>query len=152
MFEWLRTEQDGTATEFAGTHGNCDVTNCTGTPDNKLNLRFGWERNDWRVSLNANYRGKIENTLFRGDACAVTFDNGANAPNSRCELPSFTSWDLVARWKPLPAWEVFGSIQNLFDKVAPLDPLTYGAQSYNPLDFEGARGRLFTLGARYTFQ
>jgi iron complex outermembrane receptor protein len=152
MFEWLRTEQDGTESEFAGTHGNCDITNCTGTPDNKVNLRFGWERNDWRVSLNANYRGKIENTLFRGDACAVTFDSGANAPNSSCELASFTSWDLVARWKPFPQWEVFGSVQNLFDKVAPLDPLTYGAQSYNPLDFEGARGRLFSLGARYTFQ
>jgi iron complex outermembrane receptor protein len=152
IFEWLRTEQDGTSREFAGTHGNCDVTNCTGTPDNKVNLRFGWERADWRVSLNANFRGKIENTLFRGDACAVTFDNGANAPNSSCELSSFISWDLVARWKPLPQWEVFGSIQNLFDKVAPLDPLTYGAQAYNPLDFEGARGRLFTLGARYTFK
>jgi iron complex outermembrane recepter protein len=152
LFEWLRTEQDGTKTEFAGTHGNCDVTNCTGTPDNKMNLRFGWERNDWRVSLNANFRGKIQNTLYRGAPCAVTFDNGANAPNSSCELPSFTSWDLVARWKPAKDWEVFGSIQNLFDKVAPLDPLTYGAQSYNPLDFEGARGRMFTLGARYTFQ
>jgi iron complex outermembrane receptor protein len=151
IFEWLRTEQDGTTREFAGTHGNCDITNCTGTPDNKLNLRFGWERNDWRVSLNANYRGKIDNTLFRGDDCAVTFDSGANAPNSSCELASFTTWDLVARWKPLPQWEIFGSIQNLFDKVAPLDPLTYGAVSYNPLDFEGARGRLFTLGARYTF-
>jgi iron complex outermembrane receptor protein len=152
MFEWLRTEQDGTSREFAGTHGNCDVTNCTGTPDNKVNLRFGWERNDWRVSLNANFRGKIDNTLFRGDACAITFDNGANTPNSSCELPSFISWDLVARWKPAPQWEVFASIQNLFDKVAPLDPLTYGAQSYNPLDFEGARGRLYTLGARYTFK
>jgi iron complex outermembrane receptor protein len=152
MFEWLRTERDGTKSEFAGTHGNCDVTNCTGTPDNKMNLRFGWERKDWRVSLNANYRGKIENTYFRGDPCAVTFDNGANAPNRNCELASFTTWDLVARWKPLPELEVFGSIQNLFDKIAPLDPLTYGAQAYNPLDFEGARGRLFTLGARYTFQ
>jgi iron complex outermembrane receptor protein len=51
----------------------------------------------------------------------------------------------------LPALEVFGSIQNLFDKVAPLDPLTYGAQAYNPLDYEGARGRYYTLGVRYSF-
>jgi iron complex outermembrane receptor protein len=151
IFEWLRTEQDGTSREFAGTHGNCDVTNCTGTPDNKLNFRVGWERNDWRVSLNANYRGPIDNVLFRGDACAITFDSGANAPNSSCELASFITWDLVARWKPAPQWEIFGSIQNVFDKIPPLDPLTYGAVSYNPLDFEGARGRLFTLGARYTF-
>ena len=75
-------------------------------------MHFGWERNDWRVSLNANFRGKIDNTLFRGDACAITFDNGPNAPNADCNLPSFISWDLVARWEPAPQWEVFGSIQS----------------------------------------
>jgi len=152
IFEWLRTEQDGTSREFAGTHGNCDVTNCTGTPADKFNMRFGWDRQNWRVSLNINYRAPLENRFFRGDpsGCAVTFANGADAPNG-CELASFTTVDLVARWKPLPALEVFGSIQNLFDKIAPLDPLTYGAQAYNPLDYEGARGRYYTVGVRYSF-
>ncbi|MDN4052955.1 TonB-dependent receptor [Massilia sp. YIM B02763] len=151
LFEWTRREADGTERDFAGTHGNCDISNCAGTPDNRANFRIGWDRRDWRVSLNANFRGKIDNRLYEGDPeCASHFANGADAPND-CELASFTSWDLVARWKPLPQWEIFGSIQNVFDKVAPLDPLTYGATSYNPLDYEGARGRLYTLGARYTF-
>jgi iron complex outermembrane receptor protein len=152
IFEWLRTELDGSSRDFAGTHGNCDVTNCTGTPANRANLRLGWDRNDWRVSANVNFRGKLDNKLFRNDpsGCAVTFDSGADAPPG-CRLASFTTFDLVARWKPTPAWEVFGSIENLFDKIAPLDPLTYGAQAYNPLDYAGARGRFFTLGARYTF-
>lgn len=152
FFEWLRTEVDGTSREFAGTHGNCDVTNCAGTPDDRVNMRFGWDRNNVRLSLNVNFRGVMENRLFRGDTeCASHFANGADAP-SGCELASFTSFDLVGRWKPTQNLEIFGSIQNLFDKIAPLDPLTYGATSYNPLDYEGARGRLFTLGARYTFQ
>ncbi|WP_296946617.1 TonB-dependent receptor [uncultured Massilia sp.] len=152
LFEWERKERDGSARDFAGTHGNCDVTNCTGTPDDRANLRIGWDRNDWRVSFNVNYRGKLDNTLFKDDpdGCASVYADGADAPNG-CKLASFTTFDLVARWKPLPAWEIYGSIQNLFDKVAPLDPLTYGAQAYNPLDYEGARGRYFTLGARYTF-
>jgi iron complex outermembrane receptor protein len=152
LFEWTRTEADGTSRDFAGTHGNCDISNCAGTPDNRVNMRFGYDRKDWRVSLNANFRGAIENKLFRGDTeCANRFANGADAPRD-CELASFISWDLVGRWKPFPQWEVFGSIQNLFDKVAPLDPLTYGAQAYNPVDYEGARGRSFSVGARYTFQ
>jgi iron complex outermembrane receptor protein len=152
IFEWLRTEQDGTSREFAGTHGNCDVTNCTGTPADRVNMRFGWDRNNLRVSANVNYRGVLENRFFRGDpsGCAVTFASGADAPNG-CELASFTTVDLVVRWKPQQRWELFGSVQNLFDKIAPLDPLTYGAQAYNPLDYEGARGRYFTLGARYSF-
>jgi iron complex outermembrane receptor protein len=152
LYKWLRTEQDGSTRDFAGTHGNCDVTNCIGTPRNRVNARLTWERDVWRVSLNANYRGPIKNVAFQGDpsGCAVTFADGRDAPND-CELASFTVFDLVARWKPAPRWEVFGSIQNLFDKVAPLDPLTFGAQAYNPLDYQGAVGRFYTLGARYTF-
>jgi iron complex outermembrane receptor protein len=152
FIKWERTEPDGTTKDFAGTHGNCDVTNCVGTPANRVNLHLNWEREQWRVTATVNYRGKLENTLFKGDpdGCASHFANGVDAPNG-CELASFTSVDLVARWKPAPKWEVFGSIQNLFDKTAPLDPLTYGATSYNPLDFDGARGRMYTLGARYTF-
>jgi iron complex outermembrane receptor protein len=152
LYEWLRTEQDGSSRDFAGTHGNCDVTNCIGTPNNRANLRASWERNDWRVTANLNYRGKLENTLFKGDpdGCASHLADGSDAP-SGCELASFSTVDLVVRWKPLPKWEVFGSVQNAFDKVAPLDPLTYGAQAYNPLDYAGAVGRYFTLGARYSF-
>jgi iron complex outermembrane receptor protein len=152
LFKWLRTEQDGSSRDFAGTHGNCDVTNCVGTPDNRANLRASWERSDFRLSANLNYRGKIDNTLFKDDpdGCATHFAVGSDAPGG-CELSSFTTVDLVFRWKPQPRWEVFGSIQNVFDKVPPLDPLTYGAVSYNPLDYAGAQGRFFTLGARYTF-
>jgi iron complex outermembrane recepter protein len=152
LYKWLRTEQDGTQRDFAGTHGNCDVTNCIGTPANRANVHATWERDVWRVTANINYRGKLQNKLFRGDpsGCAVTFADGSDAPKD-CELASFTTVDLVLRWKPRPKWEVFGSIQNLFDKIAPLDPLTYGAQAYNPLDYQGAVGRYVTLGARYTF-
>jgi iron complex outermembrane receptor protein len=152
LYHWKRTEPDGSTRDFAGSHGNCDVTNCAGTPANRANLHANWDRDKWRVTLSMNYRGKLENTLFKGDpeGCASHFADGRDAPND-CELASFTTFDLVARWKPTPKWEIFGSIQNLFDKIAPLDPLTYGAQAYNPLDFEGARGRMYTLGARYTF-
>jgi iron complex outermembrane receptor protein len=150
--KWERTEGDGSRRDYAGTHGNCDVTNCVGTPDHKLNLRAGWERSDWRVTANLNYRGPIDNTLFKNDpaGCATHFADGRDAPDD-CELASFTTVDLVLRWKPQPRWEVFGTIQNVFDKKPPLDPLTYGAVSYNPLDYYGAIGRFFTLGARYTF-
>jgi len=52
---------------------------------------------------------------------------------------------------PTEHWEVFGSVANLTDRVAPLDPLTYGAINYNPMDFSGAIGRYFTVGAKFKF-
>jgi iron complex outermembrane receptor protein len=150
FLRWERTDPDGTTVDFAGTHGNCDVTNCAGTPRNKVNMHFNWDYNQWRWTATLNYRDKFKNVLFQGDACASTFADGTDAPND-CEIASFYTIDLVARWKPMPKLEVFGSIQNITNKLPPIDPLTYGATSYNPSDFAGARGRLFTLGARYTF-
>ena len=47
--------------------------------------------------------------------------------------------------------EVFATLQNLFDKIAPLDPLTYGATGYNPLDYAGAAGRFISAGVKYKF-
>lgn len=148
--KWKRTERDGSSRDFAGTHGNCDVTNCIGTPDHRVNLRAAWDWTDWRVALNANYRAPIENVRFKGAPCASHFANGDDAP-AGCEIASFTVFDLVLRWKAAPNLEVFGSIENLFDKIAPLDPLTFGAQSFNPLDYQGAVGRTYNIGARYTF-
>ena len=66
-------------------------------------------------------------------------------------MGSFTTVDLTMRWKATPQLEVFGSILNLFDKVPPLDVATYGAVSYNPLDYSGAVGRFFSLGLKYKF-
>jgi len=148
---FLRHETDGTSFEFAGTHGNCDVTNCIGTPKDRVNAALNWDRGDWRWTAIYNYRGPIQNRAFEGDACANSFADGTDAPTN-CKLPSFYTVDLSFRWRARKQIELFGSIQNLFDKVAPLDPLTYGAISYNPLDISGAVGRFYTLGLRYQFR
>jgi iron complex outermembrane receptor protein len=152
LFKWLRTETDGSQRDFAGTHGNCDVTNCIGTPDDRVNLSATWEHAAFRLTATANYRGKMDNTLFKNDpdGCATHFADGTDAPRG-CKLASFTTIDLTARWKVNPKLEVTASIQNLFDKIPPLDPLTYGAVSYNPLDYSGALGRYFNVGMRYQF-
>lgn len=152
LFKWLRTEQDGSQFDYAGTHGNCDVTNCIGTPDDRLNLGATWERGTWRVATILNYRGSMKNVNFKDDpaGCASTFADGTDAP-AGCKIKSFTTVDLTFRWKASEKMEVFGGILNLFDAVAPLDPLTYGATSYNPLDASGAVGRYFSVGMKYKF-
>jgi iron complex outermembrane receptor protein len=151
LFTWLRTELDGSSLDFAGTHGNCDVSNCMGTPDNRVNLGATWERSALRVSTVVNYRGAIDNKLAKSDTdCASFFADGSDAPNG-CRIASFTTVDLTARYQLTPKLEVFGSVQNVLDRVAPLDPLTYGAVSYNPLDYSGALGRFFSAGVKYKF-
>ena len=154
LFTFARTETDGTTRDFAGTHGNCDTTNCTGTPADKANLGAFVERGAFRVGANMIYRASIENRNFKGEpGCGNSFANGDDAP-AGCRIASFTTFDLVGRWTPLKNLEIFGSIRNVFDKVAPLDPFPVGiggGVSYNPSDFSGAVGRFYSVGVRYRF-
>ncbi len=146
-----REDVDGTRHEFAGTHGNCDVTNCIGTPKNRVNFGATWDIGSFSVSSVVNWRDSIKNVSEEADTdCANHFADGTDAPNG-CELKSFYTIDLSARWRPTDAWEIFGSVANVTDRIAPLDPLTYGAINYNPLDFSGAIGRYYTVGAKYSF-
>jgi iron complex outermembrane receptor protein len=148
---WERAESATVKYQYAGTHGNCDTSNCAGTPKEKVSVVAGWDWNALNLTATANYRSGMKNVQFEGDLCASSFLGGAAAPNADCKLASFTTVDLSARYNVNKNLQLFGSVTNLLDKVAPLDPLTYGGMSYNPMDASGAIGRYFKLGARYQF-
>jgi iron complex outermembrane receptor protein len=83
--------------------------------------------------------------------CLYTFADGTDAPNG-CKIPSFWTLDLSGRWDINKKLQLYGSIANVTDKVAPLDPTTYGAINYNPMDVSGAMGRYYRIGLKYTFK
>ena len=58
-------EPDGTRFEYAGTHGNCDVTNCIGTPKDKVNFGATWDIGSFSMSGIVNYIGSIDNIGLR---------------------------------------------------------------------------------------
>ena len=147
---WLRVESATVQYQFVGTHGNCDTSNCAGTPKDKVNIALSWDYGNWNLTGIVNYRGPMQNVLFKGDLCASRFADGSDAPNG-CKISSFTTLDLSTRWNVNKNLQLFGSIANVFDRVAPLDPLTYGAMSYNPMDYSGAIGRFFRVGLKYQF-
>jgi len=144
------TNADGTVHAYAGTHGNCDITNCAGSPRDRLNLAAAWDYAAWRWATNVYYRGAMSNQLEAGAPCANTLADGSDAP-AGCRIASFTTVDISLVRRFGANSELFGSIQNVFDRVPPFDPLTYGAIGYNPLDVSGAMGRFFTVGLRYKF-
>ncbi len=150
IHSFLRAESDTLQYEFAGTHGNCDTSNCMGTPKNKINATASWDIGAWNFSGIANFRDSIKNIRYEGAPCASQFADGTVAPNG-CELASFTTVDLSTRWNFSKQLTLFASVSNVFDRVAPLDPLTYGGMSFNPLDNSGAVGRYFKVGAQYKF-
>ncbi|OAX66867.1 TonB-dependent receptor [Xanthomonas translucens pv. arrhenatheri] len=146
LLKFERTEGD-TTVDYVGTHGNCDVTNCIGTPQDRVNVGTTWKQGSWSVSGVVNYIDSIENKDSRGGSYLAFYADGSPVE----KIASFTTFDLSGRWNVTEAFELNASVQNLFDRIAPLDPSTYGGVNYNPLHFSGAVGRYFTVGAKYTF-
>jgi iron complex outermembrane recepter protein len=155
------TAGDGTLHEYAGTHGNCDITNCIGSPRDRISFATTWDTGNWRMGANINYRGPMKNTFEQKEpdpvtglpapaACAQSLLNGADFP-SGCKVKSFTTLDVSGAFKLGKNTEIFGSIANLFDSKPPVDFETYGAIGYNPLDYSGAIGRFFRIGLKHEF-
>jgi outer membrane receptor protein involved in Fe transport len=128
-----------------------EVLNCIGTPKTRINFGATWEMPKFSVSTLVNFIGSFKNVNFAGAPCASIAADGSNFPNEDCRIPSFYSVDLSGRWSPTEAMEAFGTIENVLDRQAPLDPRTYGAVDYNPLHAAGAIGRYYTVGLRYRF-
>lgn len=150
MHEFKRTNADGTTLEFAGTHGDTNLSGDGGTPRTKVSFNLGWERGPYSLSGNVNYVSSISDTNEIGGDCLDV--DTAGTPYRNCRIASFTTLDVFGKWKITKQWELSGSITNLLDKMAPLDVQTYGRINYNPsLHQSGAVGRYFTLNARYTF-
>jgi iron complex outermembrane receptor protein len=146
---WLRADKNQVF-QFAGTHGNCDTSDCAGTPKDKINLITSWDKGNWNVSGTVNYRSDMKNIRYEGAACATKFADGTPSP-SGCHLASFTTLDMSTRYTWSKSLQLYASINNVLDKMAPLDPLTYGGMSFNPMDASGATGRYFKMGAQYKF-
>lgn len=183
QFNWThvnslkRTDADGNTLEYAGTHGPLSLSAGVGTPKDRATLSLTLDRGPFAITGALNYVGSIKFLDHEGDVsdpdgagsisntntgvvypdagqynCAAFDTNGI--PYGGCKLPSFTTFDLFARWSPMKNLDINFSVQNLFDRKAPFDPylvLTYGINYNQGWHQAGAVGRFFTVGAKYSF-
>jgi iron complex outermembrane recepter protein len=118
-------------------------------------------------SLVDNEDGTISTTTFEGSyfgslnnpVCGVYYPtaetgggSGGPAPGG-CRISSFTTFDLFAKYTGVKNWEFTASVRNLFNRLPPFNPYTYGGVNYNPaLHQDGAVGTYFTMAAKFTFK
>ena len=175
--KFSRTDPDGNTLEYAGTHGPLSLSAGAGTPKDKATFSLTWDRGPFTVTTAVNYVASIkmidhkgETTGSNGDGTMTNGNTGvtytdagqydcgvftpAGQPYNNCKLPSFTTFDLFAKWTPIKNVDVNLSIQNLFDRKAPFDAylaIPYGINYNQTWHQAGAVGRFFTVGAKYTF-
>jgi iron complex outermembrane receptor protein len=155
-FTWTRvlsyTQTLGGETyEYVGTQGNYDVSSGSATPKDRFNLAMTWTPGPWSMTGTVRYVSGYQSIPYQGvttpDECLSALDTGS------CHIGSFTTLDLSGKYTGFKNWEIYGSIVNVFNRVAPFNPAAaYGFVNFNyNYAFSGGTGTQFNLGARYTY-
>ena len=144
-----RTQPTGEVLEYVGTHGPTSLSGNGGTPRVRGSFRLSYDSGPLTATGIANFVSGMRGIESAGSSCL----NDTNYHNpDECRIASFTWFDLTGSYKLSRNVEVYGAVKNLFDRLPPYDPQTYGAVNFNPtFHLAGAIGRFFSVGARYTW-
>jgi len=151
ILNFKRTFSNGITNQYAGTHGPTFLSSSAGMPQDKANFVLSWERGPWNVAGTIRYIGPMDDIESKEQPDCLT--SSALGVDGFCTVASFTTLDLSASYKGFKNWEIFGSIINVFNRIAPFDySAGYGIYNYNfNYALAGATGTMFNIGARYTF-
>jgi iron complex outermembrane recepter protein len=155
VHQFKRTLPDGTVSEYSGTYGPTALSSSSGMPRNRGVLGVDWEKGPWNLATRINYVGGMKNVESQEDpnGCLTHFADGTEAP-SGCRTKAFTTVDVSTKYQVTKELQVYGSIQNLFDAVAPIDlSAYYGATRFNATyHLSGGIGRYYQLGIKYQWR
>jgi iron complex outermembrane receptor protein len=153
VFKYSITDPNDGTYRFDGTQGPGGLSSQGGTPTDRMNLIVGWRRGPWDGTGTVRYVSDYDSVYYRGYKEDTGFCiSGLDGPN--CHVSSFTTLDLSGQYSGFRNWQIFGSVINVFNRIAPFNPAAaFGFVNYNyNYAFSGATGTQFNLGARYTFQ
>ncbi len=152
VFSFKRTFSNGITNQYAGNMGPTFLSSSAGTPQDRANLALTWERGPFSVTGTVRYIGPIDD--IESDEQPDCLTNSALGVEGWCTVASFTTLDLAASYKGFKNWEIYGSIINVFNRIAPFNYTAgYGIYNYNfNYALSGATGTMFNIGAKYTFQ
>ena len=147
IFDFKRT-LGGETIQYVDSHGPTSLSSSAGMPQDRVNVILGWTRGPWTATGTVRYVSPIPQTESRGISEANPCLQDITQPS--CKAASFTTLDLSAAYTGLRNWTIYGSIINVFNRLAPFDPQA-GYQIYN-YNFNyaqsGAVGTQFNLGAK----
>ncbi|WP_294262484.1 TonB-dependent receptor [uncultured Sphingomonas sp.] len=150
----LATDFPGGGTEvYQGTLGNFNLTAGSGTPE--------WH-GSWQTTLDFgsilltgtayyfdgyNLSAQDQGTGYKD--CGLTT---GYQPGDPCNVKSYITFDLNTQFKVAENFTFSINVQNLFDRLPPIDTETYGAYQYNPVQGGiGIYGRSFRAGFNAKF-
>jgi iron complex outermembrane receptor protein len=150
ILELSTTFPGGVTERYEGTLGNYNLTAGSGTPK--------WH-GSWQNTLDfgkvvltgtANYFGGYN--LSAEDQGGVRGDCSLGVDYLACDVKRYITLDMVAQFKPTEKFTFYVNVLNALDDLPPIDPATYGAHLYNPVQGgTGVYGRAFRAGVKVNF-
>jgi iron complex outermembrane receptor protein len=136
---------DGTVERYDGTLGNFNLTAGSGTPKWHGTWVNTFDFGDFALSGTVNYFGGYD--LSAMDQTTGYKDCGLDDGEVPCRVKSLITFDLNAQFQVNDKFTFYMNVINLFDRMPPVDPVTYGAVYYNPVQGGTAiLGRYFKAG------
>jgi iron complex outermembrane receptor protein len=154
----LSTEfPDGSVESYEGTLGNFNLTAGSGTPEWRGSWQNTLEFKQLSITATVDYFGgynlSAEDQSGAGTSgdCSLLSTN----PNDRyvkCDVPAYITVDLNTSYKVTDRFTFYVNVLNLFDDLPPIDPITYGANNYTPVQGgTGIFGRTIRAGVKFGF-
>jgi iron complex outermembrane recepter protein len=150
MLELSTTFPDGTRETYVDTAGNYNLTAGSGTFRWRGNWQNTFEFGDVALTGTVNYTSGYDlSAMDQGNAYK---DCGLAPGFTGCRVKSYITFDTNVSFKATDNFTFYVNALNLFDRLPPYDPVTYGAYLYNPVQGgDGIYGRMFRAGAKFNF-
>ena len=141
---------DGTTEKYVGTLGNFNLTAGSGT--------FKWhgywsntvEVGPVALTGTVNYTSGYD--LSAMDQGTAYKDCGLSPGYLGCHVKGYITADLNTTIKINDKFSFYVNVLNLFDHLPAIDPVTYGAYLYNPVQAnDGIYGRMYRAGVKVSF-
>jgi iron complex outermembrane recepter protein len=148
IFSFKLVAADGTSQQWVGTQSPYVLSSGAGTPRYRASWSNGYELGPLTATLTTYYTSGFQSTGVdaTGDPTACLYTD------NYCHVASFIDIDLTATYRVTSHLTAALTVQNLADKLPPINPADYAGQNYNPTYAQqGIIGRYFKIGASYKF-
>jgi iron complex outermembrane receptor protein len=148
-------EQSGSPNlQYAGTQSPYNLSSGAGTPQDRASLSSTWQKGPFTLTADVYYVGAYKMyglDVLPPGLCLTVALAEVGGDGGNCRVGSFTYATLTGSYQLSAQWQIYGTIENLTDKLPPVDLPSYNAVNYNATYSQaGITGRFFRVGFRFT--
>ncbi|NYT42593.1 TonB-dependent receptor [Sphingomonas sp. R-74633] len=146
----LSTIVNGVEQRYDGTLGNFNLTSGNGTQKWHGSWLTTLDFGSLQLNGTVNYFGGYN--LSATDQGDNYKDCGSSLGITPCDVSDYITFDMSVRYKVNDQFTIYGIMNNVFDRLPPIDPVTYGANNYNAVQGgNGILGRYLKAGVKVGF-